>query len=59
MLRKTSKSKVKPADSLLETTKKKDVELTEKDLDKVIGGKVHTHDIPITKKVDKATPYLT
>jgi len=32
------KSKSKPADSLLKTSKKKDIELTEKELGKVSGG---------------------
>jgi len=40
MLKKSPKSKVKPADTLLKTTKKKDIELTEKELDKVSGGRL-------------------
>ena len=32
--------KSKPADTLLKTSKKKDVELTEKELDKVSGGRL-------------------
>jgi putative ABC transport system substrate-binding protein len=39
MRKKTSKSKAKPADKLLKTSKKKDIELTEKELDKVTGGR--------------------
>ena len=43
MLRKTKKPKSKPADTLLKTSKKKDIELTEKELRKVSGGmKVET-----------------
>jgi hypothetical protein len=40
MLRKTKmqKPKSKPADTLLKTSKKKDIELTEKELGKVSGG---------------------
>ena len=40
MLKKARKQqlKSKPADSLLKTSKKKDIELTEKELDKVSGG---------------------
>ena len=40
MRKKTPKRKPKPADSLLKTSKKKDIELTEKELDKVTGGQV-------------------
>ena len=40
MLKKTLKSKLKPADDLLKTSKKKDIELTEKELGKVSGGQV-------------------
>ena len=35
---KMQKPKSKPADTLLKTSKKKDIELTEKELDKVSGG---------------------
>jgi hypothetical protein len=38
MLKKTPKPKVKPADNLLKTGKKKDIELTEKELGKITGG---------------------
>ena len=38
MRKATAKSKKKPADALLKTSKKKDIELTEKELDKVSGG---------------------
>jgi hypothetical protein len=34
----TQKRKQKPADSLLKTSKKKDIELTEEELGKVSGG---------------------
>ena len=33
------KTKMKPADILLKTSKKRDIELTEKELDKVSGGR--------------------
>jgi bacteriocin-like protein len=39
MRKKTSKSKAKSADKLLKTSKKKDIVLTEKELDKVTGGR--------------------
>jgi bacteriocin-like protein len=40
MMKKTHKQqrKSKPTDTLLKTSKKKDIELTEKELDKVSGG---------------------
>jgi hypothetical protein len=38
MRKKTPKSKTRPTDRLLKTSKKKDIELTEKDLGKVTGG---------------------
>jgi hypothetical protein len=38
MRKKTSKSKAKPADKLLKTSKKKDIVLTEKELGQVSGG---------------------
>ena len=38
LCKKISKRKLKPANSLLKTSKKKDIELTEKELDKVSGG---------------------
>jgi bacteriocin-like protein len=39
-MRKTKKqTRTKPADKLLKTSKKKDIELTEKELDKVTGGR--------------------
>jgi bacteriocin-like protein len=34
------KQKSKPADTLLKTSRKKDIELTEKELDKVSGGQL-------------------
>ena len=37
---KTQKRKPKPTDTLLKTSKKKDIELTEKDLTEVSGGSV-------------------
>jgi hypothetical protein len=40
MRKKTSKLKPKPADTLLQTTKKKDIELTEPELKKVTGGTI-------------------
>jgi bacteriocin-like protein len=39
-MRKTKMQKPKPADALLKTSRKKDIELTEKELDKVTGGAV-------------------
>jgi bacteriocin-like protein len=51
MLKKTSKSKAKPADKLLKTSKKKDVELTEKELDKVTGGRKAGKDQPEFLKI--------
>jgi hypothetical protein len=38
MRKKTSKSKAKSTDTLLKTSKKKDIVLTEKELGKVSGG---------------------
>jgi hypothetical protein len=38
MRRKTRKQQPKPADALLKTSRKKDIELTEKELGKVSGG---------------------
>ena len=38
MRKETSTSKKKPADKLLKTSKKKDIELTEKELEKASGG---------------------
>jgi hypothetical protein len=38
MSKKTPERKSAPADSLLKTSKKKDIELTERELDKVSGG---------------------
>jgi hypothetical protein len=38
MRKKPSKHKPKPADALVKTTKKKDIELAEKELEKVSGG---------------------
>jgi hypothetical protein len=38
MHKKAPKHKSKPADALLKTSKKKDIELTEKELGKVSGG---------------------
>ena len=38
MRKKTQKHKSKPTDTLLKTSRKKDIELTEKELDKVSGG---------------------
>jgi hypothetical protein len=38
MRKETPKRKPKPADTLLKTSKKKDIELTERELDKVSGG---------------------
>jgi hypothetical protein len=37
----TPKRKLMPADSLLKTSKKRDIELTEKELGKVSGGLFH------------------
>lgn len=39
MGKKRPKSKTKPADKLLKTSKKKEIELTEKELGRVTGGK--------------------
>ena len=39
MRKKAPKHRSKPADTLLKTSKKKDIELTEKELGKVSGGK--------------------
>jgi hypothetical protein len=38
MRKKTQKHKSKPTDTLLKTSKKKDIELTERELGKVSGG---------------------
>jgi hypothetical protein len=40
MRKQNQKRKQKPADSLLKTSKKKDIELTEKELGKASGGNV-------------------
>ena len=40
MLKKTPKSKVKPADTLPKSSKNKDIELTEKELRKVSGAEI-------------------
>ena len=48
MRKKTSKLKPKPADTLLKTTKKKDIELTEPELKKATGG------LTVRKSGDKA-----
>ena len=38
MRKKTPKPKVKPADKLIKTSKKADIELTEEELERVSGG---------------------
>jgi hypothetical protein len=55
MRKKTVRQKPKPADTLLKTSKKKDIELTERELDKVSGGRscaagVHLKEATITHR---------
>jgi len=50
-------AKNKPEEEEQENTKPAE-ELTDKDLEEIAGGKVHVHDINVTKLVDKSSPKL-